>query len=248
MRFLRRFGLILALSLVTVPVLRAEPMPPNGATTSHKAQGGHFVKPEVFDWKKLLPPPPAPNSIAAQADLETVLHVQEARTPEQVAWARFIAEDDVFKNARVLGNWFSAANLPYTAGFFQEVNDDGGAAVNGLKKLYPRKRPPFLDPHVHPCVFVPATGSYPSGHSSQAWLWAEILAQIFPEKQTELYERARAVMWGRVIGGAHYPSDTTAGELVGRTVAREMLKNPAIHAAIEKCRAEAAPFLLKKAA
>ncbi len=248
MKFLRSLVWSLALALALAPSLRAEPAVTDKVMASSDAHGGHFVKPEIFDWKKILPPPPAPDSIAAQADLETVLHVQDSRTPEQVAWAQFILEDDVFKNARVLGPWFTAANLPFTAEFFKQIDDDGAAAVNNLKKLYPRPRPPRTDTRVHPCIPVPKSGSYPSGHSSQAWMWAEILAQIFPEKQAELYDRARAVMWGRVIGGAHFPSDTAAGELVGRTVAREMLKNPALRAALEKCRAEAAPFLLRKAA
>jgi len=248
MKLLRSLGLVFALALVAAPALRADPLPTDGVMSAARPRGGHYVKAEVFDWKKLLPPPPVPGSLAAQADLETVLHVQESRSADQIAWAQFILEDDVFKNSRVLGPWFTAANLPFTARFFAEIDDDGAAAVNGLKKLFPRPRPPLTDPRVHPCISVPKSGSYPSGHSSQAWLWAEILAQIFPDRQAELYDRARAVMWGRVIGGAHFPTDTTAGELVGRTVAREILRNPAIREAIEKCRAEAAPFLLKKAA
>lgn len=210
--------------------------------------GAPYITSAAFDWAKLLPPPPAPGSIAAQADLETVLHVQDSRTAEQIAWAREVAGDDVFKNARVLGPWFTPRNLPYTAAFFRQVDADSAEAAHGLKKLYPRLRPPWADSRVHPCIEVAHTGSYPSGHSSRAWMWAELLAQIFPEQRVELYARARAVMWGRVIGGAHFPSDTVAGERTGRALAAELLKNPAVRAALEKCRAEAAPFLLKKAA
>lgn len=99
-----------------------------------------------------------------------------------------------------------------------------------------------------PCVDKPTTDSYPSGHSSRAWLWATILSEIFPERRTELMDRARAVAWGRVIGGVHFPTDLIGGKLMGEEIGAEILKNPKARAAVEKCRAEAQPFLLKKAA
>jgi acid phosphatase (class A) len=208
----------------------------------------HFLHVGELDPKKILPPPPAPGSLAAQADLETVLHVQAARTPEQVAWAKFIEHDDLFKNARVLGDWFSAENLPFTAEFFHQIDDDGGLIFGDVKTLYPRQRPPFADARVQPCVELKTTGSYPSGHSSQAWMWAGLLAEIFPEKRTELLDRARDVAWGRVIGGVHYPTDTIGGKLLGDAIVAELLKLPAVQEAIRHCRAEAEPFLRKKAA
>lgn len=218
------------------------------AMTEQAAQGGHYVSPAAFDWKKDLPPPPAEGSLAARADLETVLHVQETRTAEQVAEAKSIVHDDLFNNARVLGAWFTRANLPQTAEFFDAVNEDGAAAVHGIKDIYPRLRPPFADARVHPCVTLQKTHSYPSGHSSQAWMWAVLLGEIFPDQRAALYDRARAVMWARVIGGVHYPTDTVGGEMVGRAVAAKLLENPAVRAALVRCRAEAMPFLLKKAA
>ncbi|HWA11187.1 MAG TPA: phosphatase PAP2 family protein [Opitutaceae bacterium] len=207
-----------------------------------------FLAAGAVDAAKILPLPPAPGSLAARADLETVLHVQESRTAEQIAWAKEIVQDSVFKNDRVLGEWFSAANLPFTARFFQEANAEGEAISRDAKDIHPRDRPPFTDPRVHPCVELKTTHSYPSSHSSAAWLWARLLAEIFPEKRAELYERARAVMWGRVIGGVHFPSDTVGGQILGEAIADEMLKNPEVQAALKKCREEAEPFLRKKAA
>jgi acid phosphatase (class A) len=207
---------------------------------------GYFLNPGAVDVRKILPPPPAPDSPAGRADLETVLQMQAARAAEQVAWAKFIEEDDVFKNDRVLGGWWSAKNLPETAAFFAKVDADLGGL--GAKKLFARLRPPFADARVHPCVHVPDSSSYPSGHALRAWLWAGLLAEIFPEWREPLAERARAVCWGRVIGGAHFPSDTTAGKVLADGVVAALLKNPAVRAELAKCRAEAQPFLLKKAA
>ena len=54
--------------------------------------------------------------------------------------------------------------------------------------------------------------------------------------------------WARVIGGAHFPTDTIGGKILGEALAAELLKDPAVRAELERCRAEAARFAVKKAA
>ena len=193
----------------------------------------YFLAPGAIDLAKILPPPPEAGSITAQADLETVLEVQAVRTPDQVAWAKFIEADDPFENARVLGDWFTAANLPVTAEFFRQATSDSSMASNAIKALYSRPRPPKVDARVQPCVNLPKTGSYPSGHAMRAALRAALLAEIFPDRKVELDDFARKTAWGRIIGGVHFPTDIMAGKLLGDALATELLKNPAVHAAIE---------------
>lgn len=90
--------------------------------------------------------------------------------------------------------------------------------------------------------------SYPSGHAGDAATWAAILTAAFPEYGEALQQQVREAMWGRVLGGSHYPSDTQAGQVLGEAIGREMLKTPAMQEAIEEIRREAAPFLQRKAA
>lgn len=208
----------------------------------------HFLKPDAIDLKAVLPAPPAPGSLAAEADLETVRQMQASRTPSDVAWAKFIVRDNVFNNASVLGAWFTKENLPVTAAFLKEVSDDMYAMSRTAKDLFPRPRPFLADPSIKPCVDRPTSGSYPSGHSMQAYFWAAVLGDIFPEQQAALADRAHQAAWGRVIGGVHFPSDTIGGRLLGEAIIEAIRKNPEYRAGIEKCRAEAASFLLKKAA
>ena len=204
----------------------------------------HYLAPEQIDLGALLPPPPAPDSVGGRADLETVLHVQEWRTDEQVAWAKFVEHDDLFKHVRVFGEWFTRENLPQTAAFFARVDEDGYPISVASKAFHGKRlRPPFLDTQVKPCVQLTDSGAYPSGHASQAWMWAVLLAEIFPEHRAEIYKRARAVEWARVIGGVHFPTDVEAGRRLGEAIGREMLKNPKVREEIQRCRAEAEPFM-----
>jgi acid phosphatase (class A) len=208
----------------------------------------HFLAPGAVDPQVVLPPPPAAGSLAARGDLETVLQVQASRTPAEVAWAKFIENDNVFNHATVLGAWFAKDKLPYTAEFFRQVTDDANAAVRGVKGAFARPRPPRTDPAVKPCVGVPESDSYPSGHSMRAYVWAAVLSDIFPEHQADLMARAHQAAWGRVIGGVHFPTDTIGGRIIAEAIVEAMRKSPAYRAAVEKCREEAAPFLLKEAA
>lgn len=236
---------VAAALLFAAPVTLAQTNSMAEATT---ALGGHFVKPAAFDLAKLLPMPPEPGSLAAQADLEAVLQAQAWRTPEQVAWAKFIEKDSVFNNSLVLGAWFTKDKLPATAAFLKDILDDVNAVSEGTKKLYARPRPPQVDPAVQPCVAVPKSASYPSGHSTRAFVWAGVLAEIFPEKRAELFEHAHRVAWSRILGGVHFPTDVVGGRRLADAIVAELKKNPEFTAALEKVRAEVAPFMVKKAA
>jgi acid phosphatase (class A) len=239
------FGFVLVAALTCAPFVPAQDNMMNAAAV---AKGGHFVKPEGFDLAKALPEPPAPGSLAAQADLEAVLQMQAWRTPEQEAWTKFIDKDNAFNHASVLGAWFAKETLPVTAAFLADVTEDVNAVGALTKQLHARLRPPQVDARVQPCLPVPATASYPSGHAMRAFAWAAVLAEIFPEKRDELFARAHRAAWSRVIAGLHFPSDTIGGRRLAEAVVAELKKSAAFRAAVEKCRAEAAPFLLKKAA
>ena len=117
-----------------------------------------------------------------------------------------------------------------------------------VKEKFHRPRPFVANPRVHPCVERPTSDSYPSGHSFTAFLWAAVLAELHPDLRAAIYERADRIVWGRIVGGVHYPTDLAAGRWLANAVFAEEMKSPAFRAALEKCRAEAAAPTLKKAA
>lgn len=212
------------------------------------AAAGIYLPGDAIDLAKVLPEPPAPGSLAAQADLEAVRLAQAWRTPEQEAWAKFIEHDDAFKNAEVLGAWFTAENLPETARFIAAVTEDANLVSRGTKRLYQRARPPYVDPALRPCVSIPDSTSYPSGHAMRAWLWATVLGEIFPEQRAALEARAQRACWGRILGGVHFPSDVVGGRMLTEAIMKELRRSPAYRAGVEKCRAEVRARTLKKAA
>lgn len=212
----------------------------------------HFARLDRLDLAQILPPPPAPGSLAAAADLSAVLQAQAWRTPEQVAWAKLVDKGGyfaVFAFDGLLGPQFSKENCPALAALFDQSLADGRPINDAAKKLYSRMRPFLVDPRVQPVIERPSGNSYPSGHATGAHLWAAVLAEIYPDKRAKLFERADRAAWGRVIAGVHFPTDLEGGRRLAAAIVAEELKSAAFRAALEKCRAEAAALgLLKKAA
>ena len=175
--------------------------------------------------------------------------LQAVRTPEQVALAKHYEKLDVFKLlAPVLGAGCTAQNLPKTAALFAKIRGEARPTVDAAKAAWNRQRPYVFDRTLQPAVERPENTSYPSGHSADSALYATILGALLPEHAGEWAEQADHVRWSRIIGGAHYPSDTIAGQLLGEAIAHEMLKSPALTGAFAEVRAELASLLLQKAA
>mgnify|MGYP001553670211 CR=1 FL=1 len=240
----RLAGYLAAAVVLAVPFARAQTATMAQAAV---AKGGHFVKPEAFELATLLPPPPEPGSLAAQADLEAVLQAQSWRSAEQVTWAKLIERDSVFNNSLVLGNWFAKERLPATAAILNDLLDDVSAVSEGTKKLHARPRPSQIEPAVQPCVAVPTSGSYPSGHATRAFVWAGVLAEVFPAERAALFAQAPRVAWSRILAGVHFPTDDVGGRLLAEAIVTELKKRPEFLAALEKIRAEVAPFRVKRA-
>lgn len=196
---------------------------------------------EIIRLAGMVPPPPADDTPAGMADLETLLQVQGARTPEQEGRAARVVKHTPFQmGAAVFGPEFTAEKLPETARFFELVWEQMHAANKAVKQKFNRPRPSTRDARVQPCVPVPASPSYPSGHSIHATVWADLLGAAFPEHAGEFDAAARETRWARVLGGVHFPSDTQAGRLFGDELAHTLLAAPEIQAGLAAMRSEVA--------
>lgn len=209
----------------------------------------HFVSVAAFDLPRIVPAPPAPGSLAAQGDLETVLQAQAWRTEEQVAWARLIEKQTAFTvYGPVLGPGFTAENFPVLVKLLADVGDDIRSISEAAKKVHPRARPYAIDARVQPCVAAPKNDTYPSGHALTAHLSAAILMRLFPAQETALAEQARRACWGRILGGVHFPTDLEAARLLAVAIMAQLEQSPAFRAALARCQAEVAARPQRKAA
>jgi len=69
-------------------------------------------------------------------------------------------------------------------------------------------------------VPMPASTSFPSGHSASAFAFATAVGHVHPQAGVPLRGLAALVAYSRVHTGVHYPGDVVAGALVGTTMAQ----------------------------
>jgi len=79
-----------------------------------------FLSHDSVSLAKLLPPPPAPDSVAQKRDLALVLEVQRQRTPELVKRALADNELSIFRITEALDPGLTSERLPLTVQFLAE--------------------------------------------------------------------------------------------------------------------------------
>ena len=88
--------------------------------------------------------------------------------------------------------------------------------VNAVAKpLVRRERPERLGSVRTHVVPMPASASYPSGHTASAFAFSTAVGGSLPEVDTLLRLAATAVGYSRVHTGVRHPGDVVAGAVVG---------------------------------
>ena len=199
------------------------------------------------DMVRVLPAPPAPNS-AEQRQEDRAFRVTRALegTPR---WAMAQQDnrgspDDAFRDfACALGVTLDQNSAPTLHALLGRIMIDARPFIDPAKDHYARPRP-FVRLKGNICVprteSLARSGSYPSGHSTGSWTWGLILADLAPDRTTEILSRARAYSESRVVCGVHYPSDIANGRLNGSAVFAALQSSPEFRADLEKARAEVA--------
>ena len=93
-----------------------------------------------------------------------------------------------------------------------------------LKKGLKRNRPADALPNFDSFITPSDQFSFPSGHTSGAFLSATVVATLIPVLFWPVYLWACLVGASRILLGVHFPTDTLAGALIGTTVATLILE------------------------
>jgi len=93
-----------------------------------------------------------------------------------------------------------------------------GMAVTVVKEVVDRARPPHEDPTLDPIGAVPASASFPSGHSATAFATAIAVGLVYPRLRVPLLALAALVALSRIYLGMHYSTDVLVGTALGVTV------------------------------
>jgi undecaprenyl-diphosphatase len=95
------------------------------------------------------------------------------------------------------------------------------AVVNAVVKLVGRRRRPDRAAAEVPLarqVPMPASRSFPSGHTAAAVAFATGVGRVLPVAALPLHALAATVGYSRVHTGVHYPGDVIAGAVLGAVI------------------------------
>ncbi|HTV52007.1 MAG TPA: phosphatase PAP2 family protein [Steroidobacteraceae bacterium] len=203
-------------------------------------QASRCVDAQRLDLLRLLPPPPAAGSAQERAELADMLRIQATRTPAEVELGRKDVATTVFRFADALGNppEFAPGRLPRTEALFRDVGRNEAAILTRAKDAFARPRPFLADPQLQPTIARPPSFSYPSGHSTWAAATGLVLADMVPERRTQILAREAQYARNRVVDGVHYPSDVAAGQVAGTVLAAMLFDCPAFAAEEAAAKAE----------
>jgi acid phosphatase (class A) len=199
-----------------------------------------LLSPRDLDPALILPPPPAPGSAQAAAEMAELRNVEATRTPAEEAAA---ALDGDTKNATIfaeaLGPRFDLDRLPATAQLLKIVRASETDVVDRGKAHFQRLRPYAVDPTLKSCKRnEDIHSSYPSGHTTMAFAMAEILARLDPAKAPAILARAARYGQSRIICEQHFRSDVAAGQMLGFAIADRLMAKPAFRKAFASAQRE----------
>lgn len=184
----------------------------------------NFLDPASIPITQILQPPPQPGTEEYKTDLGFLKNARATATKKQMLRGFIASHDGVFDYAQTLGPWFNAKNLPVTAALFSQVTADTKDAIEVAKHYFTRTRPESWKETGSP---EKSNGyAYPSGHTTRAFVWADLLADALPDLKKPLHLQARQKAWYRVILGRHFPADVHAGKIYGQYLAKRFLSDP----------------------
>jgi acid phosphatase (class A) len=209
MKFSRLFILLVAIVCVCTPVC---------SYSADQKDANSYIEQGTLP-PQLLPPPPAEGTKEWQKQIAGVLAAQKHISDTDVAAIKDEQHIRLDLMISVMGSDFTREKLPKTFAFLDRVLANASAISRADKEYWHTRRPYLTDKRVKLYINrIDDNPAFPSGHTSEMRVLAEVLGQLRPEKLLDLRARAEEIALHRIEAGAHYPNDVEGGRLLAMLI------------------------------
>lgn len=208
---------------------------------------GYLDAASAPDTTVILPHAPVKGTARYEADRKIFLRTRKLKGSAR--WAMAVNDDDYFDPAVAkdftcaLGVTINPTDEPHLTVLISRMGVDLGRAGRDAKNFNKRKRPFLIDKGATCVPITPEFAKsydYPSGHSTYSWGLGMVLAEIAPDRATQVLARARAYGESRVVCGVHNASAVDAGRTEASIVIAALHSSSEFRADVEAARSELA--------
>ena len=172
-----------------------------------------YKKIEIFKdgWQKIMLGAP-PKGQEVVKELKEIQNYIETATDEQKQQYINCDEDASY----YIKQYMEDHDLDYEEDNIEYIEEQCSPIIRHYKNHFNRARPYQVADKLKMDLdrFNTETSkspSYPSGHTVQPFVVAEIYSRLYPQHRAGLMKGAKICGFGRVLAGLHYPSDYEAG-------------------------------------
>ena len=170
-----------------------------------------------------IPEPPTNSSLESAKDLLAVQGATYLRGEGMVKSIKKHDKDPAF----AVKMYMSLFGLDFDKQYIEQVLDEAVIIIKEHKNKFNRPRPEQLAPYFGIELETlnsrsNRSPSYPSGHSTQARLIAEIYGEKYPEHRGNLLRASEECGGGRIMAGFHYPADHKAGVYLAKRLFKSL--------------------------
>jgi acid phosphatase (class A) len=199
---------VVVLTMGADPAPAPKPVPPPPAPYLTGA-----MSPDTY---RILPPAPLPGTTRYEADRKMFLGTRGLK--DSPRWALALNDDNIALLRKdlscALGVELTDQNAPKFTALMRRVGRDSSNLTNLPKDQFKRPRPFLVDKGpicIDPEGGIAKSFDYPSGHVTYSWTVGLILAELAPDRATEILIRSRAYGESRMVCGVHNMSAVESG-------------------------------------
>ncbi|MEG3349010.1 phosphatase PAP2 family protein [Novacetimonas sp. GS1] len=216
------------------------------APSAHAPEAGYLTPATQPDATQYLPPPPQAGSARQAADDHAFESTRGLKGGAR--WALATSDADLRIEALLrsfscaAGFTIDASKAPRLAALIHRMDVSEIPDMRNAKASWHRARP-FVGNTQSICTeddrsHLATSGAYPSGHTLLGWSTALVLAELLPDRSTEILQRGRVFGESRIVCGVHWASDVLEGYMTGAGDIAAMHGNPAFRADLDAARTE----------